>query len=435
MRRTTTAWIAGTLGAGLTASIVLAQQSPPPGSSRAGATGSSATGSNETPSIFGASGARGARYLMRNGLDYLNYQQFERALKFLRDAEARQKELTDPERLMLKQGIERAQDGLRAAADVGSPYALSEQSRPRSGFTAARPEIAVAQRDTPAAVPARTYRRPSRPSLPPSNDDLPGEPIRLASTDATVQERPTKPTLAGPAGNPSPPIDVQAAAVAEIPALSAPEIPTLTAVPQPSGPAPRPMPSDPAIAEVAAATSDPTVTSAPIESPAPISTPAPEPIARPAPARAPESSARTATAQAPEPILLETPDSAASRATAPSVAAPVATPPAGGLVPTAMHDPAPSGTVNPPVDSPTPAACGRTGPRSRGDRSHPVAPARKRRPAGGDTGHPPTQGVGCNRDFGEPGRAIRHGARVRTGPGAGRRQERRRVATLAGQPG
>ena len=39
---------------------------------------------NETPSIYGATSTRGARYLMRNGLDYLNYQQFERALKFLR---------------------------------------------------------------------------------------------------------------------------------------------------------------------------------------------------------------------------------------------------------------------------------------------------------------------------------------------------------------
>ncbi len=106
MRRTTTAWIAGTLGAGLTASIVLAQQSPPPGSSRAGAADSSATGSERDPlDLRGLRRARG-RYLMRNGLDYLNYQQFERALKFLRDAEARQKELTDPERLMLKQGIE-----------------------------------------------------------------------------------------------------------------------------------------------------------------------------------------------------------------------------------------------------------------------------------------------------------------------------------------
>ena len=31
---------------------------------------------------------RGPRYLLRNGLDYLSYQQYERALKFLREAEA-----------------------------------------------------------------------------------------------------------------------------------------------------------------------------------------------------------------------------------------------------------------------------------------------------------------------------------------------------------
>ena len=42
---------------------------------------------------------RGARYLLRNGLDYLGYQQYERALKFLREAETRKKELNDAEKL------------------------------------------------------------------------------------------------------------------------------------------------------------------------------------------------------------------------------------------------------------------------------------------------------------------------------------------------
>ena len=64
---------------------------------------------------------------MRNGLDYLNYQQYERSLKFLRQAESHKDELNDAEKLVLKQGIESAQRGLREAADVDSPYALSEQ--------------------------------------------------------------------------------------------------------------------------------------------------------------------------------------------------------------------------------------------------------------------------------------------------------------------
>ena len=71
--------------------------------------------------VYGMTAARGARYLLRNGLDYLNYQQYERALKFLRDAESRQKELNDAEKRALKRGIERAQRGLREAADADVP--------------------------------------------------------------------------------------------------------------------------------------------------------------------------------------------------------------------------------------------------------------------------------------------------------------------------
>ena len=71
--------------------------------------------------VYGMSFTRGARYLLRNGLDYLNYQQYERALKFLREAESRKNELNDAERLVLKQGIESAQRGLRQAAERGFP--------------------------------------------------------------------------------------------------------------------------------------------------------------------------------------------------------------------------------------------------------------------------------------------------------------------------
>ena len=44
----------------------------------------------------------------------------KRALKFLRDAEAKQKELGPREVQELKRGIERAQAGLRAAADASA---------------------------------------------------------------------------------------------------------------------------------------------------------------------------------------------------------------------------------------------------------------------------------------------------------------------------
>ena len=147
MQRTTSALTTAVLGAVLTASTVLAQQLVAPDDSPPG--GSSATKSNATldsaaanSQVYGMTVTRSARVLLRNGLDYLSYQQYDRALKFLRDAEARvnqQKslkvkkellELSDAEVLVLKQGIEAAQRGLRKASNAESPYALSDQSRP-----------------------------------------------------------------------------------------------------------------------------------------------------------------------------------------------------------------------------------------------------------------------------------------------------------------
>src|SRR5436190_21738763 len=109
LRRTTSAWMAGVLGAGLTASMVLAQQLPPSGGAPRSGSAGSGPAAADASSLYGMGSTRGARYLLRNGLDYLQYQQYDRALNFLRDAEAREKELSDPEKLALKQGIERAQ--------------------------------------------------------------------------------------------------------------------------------------------------------------------------------------------------------------------------------------------------------------------------------------------------------------------------------------
>jgi len=133
------------------------------------------------------SATRGARYLLRNGLDYLNYQQYERALKFLREAEARKKELNDAERTVLKQGVQSAQRGLRQAADAEFPYALSEQSRNRNGFRPAKPEIPIADRSkAPTRQPAVNRSIPANPA---ANDvDDQGEPIRLASSTAASSE-------------------------------------------------------------------------------------------------------------------------------------------------------------------------------------------------------------------------------------------------------
>ena len=187
---------------------------------------------------------------MRNGLDYLQYQQYERALKFLRDAEAKQRELSAREVQELKRGIDRAQAGLRAAADATAPYALSDQSRHRNGFTAARPEArtAVAARTGATDAPVRVGARLDRPGQDEAGtvaaansntgraaDDAPGEPIRLASAETEVV---TPAGAPGAGTGPSPAEAANAAAAAdpqsataEIPALAAPGLPTLTAVP------------------------------------------------------------------------------------------------------------------------------------------------------------------------------------------------------------
>src|SRR5262249_52753304 len=140
--------------------------------------------------------------LLRNGLDYLGYQQYERALKFLREAEVRQKELNDAVRLALKQGIERAQNGLRAASDAESPYALSERSRRRGGFIAPRPQTAVAGDLGAPRSPAQANAG-SRPNESAPRDEGPGEPIRLAS--AEYQAAPAQvPDQAASASQPTP---------------------------------------------------------------------------------------------------------------------------------------------------------------------------------------------------------------------------------------
>ena len=169
---------------------------------------------------------------MRNGLDYLNYQQYERALKFLRDAETRQKELNESEKLALKQGIERAQRGLREAADAESPYAKSERSHRRSGFAPAPAETRVTANTAQNKLPvqrSKTNRLAPRAPLASDSDDQ-GEPIRLASSETPVSNPASE---ANPATSPSPTSNV-AAAIASEPHQPAamPEIPQIPPVSQ-----------------------------------------------------------------------------------------------------------------------------------------------------------------------------------------------------------
>ena len=133
---------------------------------------------SEPASMYGASSTRGARYLMRNGLDYLQYQQYERALKFLRDAEAKQKELTAPR-------AAGAQEGDRAAP---RPACASGRGRGRP-LCAERP-VAAPQRDSPPARPEAgppSPPGPARPTRRPASGRVSIVPLGRASARTPVR--------------------------------------------------------------------------------------------------------------------------------------------------------------------------------------------------------------------------------------------------------
>ena len=214
MQRTTSALTAVVLGAALTASMAIAQQaSSPDDAPSAGASaaktapGTAAEAANGQ--LYGMSVTRGARYLMRNGLDYLSYQQYDRALKFLREAEARvndqtahktdqkgrkvQVELNAAEMTVLKQGIEAAQRGLRRASNAEASYALSDRSRTGNGFMPAKPSTQLAARNNQTDAPNRKTRAAA--SISPSligndGDDDQGHPVRLASGEIPSSSEP-----------------------------------------------------------------------------------------------------------------------------------------------------------------------------------------------------------------------------------------------------
>ena len=217
MRRTISVAIAGLLGAGLMASSVIAQQlstlsGKPSGQSvstdKAGGDNSSRTPIDDQ--VYGLSTTRGTRYLLRNGLDYLNYKEYDRALKFLRETEGRKDELNRAERLLLQKGIESAQRGLREAANVKSRYALSERSHEQIGFSLARPvKEGLRQPGNSQILTSKSVVYQARNARSTSNteSDEHGEPIRLASSDtAQSTSNPVNPnsTSAGKSNNNSP---------------------------------------------------------------------------------------------------------------------------------------------------------------------------------------------------------------------------------------
>lgn len=101
--------------------------------------------------------SRSARTVLRNGLDYIKYQQYDKALNYLREAERRSKELGTQELISLRQGIESAQEGLRTPSiQVG--YARTR--KPMAGSVAiasSRSQAALtdpAMKTVSAEVPA-----------------------------------------------------------------------------------------------------------------------------------------------------------------------------------------------------------------------------------------------------------------------------------------
>ena len=222
LRRTTSALTTTILGVVLTASTVWAQQLTPAGSDLEGRSTRPDAATAESAPLYGMTTSRGARYLLRNGLDYLSYQQYDRSLKFLREAETRKKELNDAEKLALKQGIERAQRGLREASDAQSPYALSERSQHRSGFSPAKAETQVAAGATQVTLPASRTRikRAGQPDLLANDGDDQGEPIRLASGETPDLSIPKNTVSSRSTSTTRPELD-QPRSFPEIPKLSA----------------------------------------------------------------------------------------------------------------------------------------------------------------------------------------------------------------------
>jgi len=330
VRRPTSALAKAVLGTALAATTVSAQQPPPVTSP-----GSVPGGAQDPAAAAPVSPGRGARHLLRNGWDYVTYQQYERALGFFREAETRQVELTDAERLRLRQGIERAQRGLREAAN-------GMTTEPAYARTGARRPGALA-----LAAPAPT--QDSRPRYE-------REPIQLTSGAATAPARAPAPAAAtspAPAAlmtpAPIPPTpDVESVALpplsAEMPAPV--EAPKVALRPEPA-PAPVPdtavpvLPSpDPEDADLPALPASPApAASAPVVAPAPVSaavpTPARDPAVVPAPApvaELPPPAAEPAPAPVPVPVpvpeVLPEPASADSVPELPALPAGTSTPPA-----------------------------------------------------------------------------------------------------------
>lgn len=106
--------------------------------------------------------SRSARTLLRNGTDYIKYQQFEKALTYLREAERRQKELNATEKAALRQAIDTAQQGLRTPS-LQTGYARTR--RPQAGSIAIASRSSAASKADPAVARTQASNDPAPPAV------------------------------------------------------------------------------------------------------------------------------------------------------------------------------------------------------------------------------------------------------------------------------
>jgi len=351
VRRPTSAFAKAVLGTALAATTVSAQQAPPMPPPGAGA-------SDPAPAPGPpVNAARGARYLLRNGWDYITYQEYDRALGFFREAEVRQQELNDTERARLNQGIERAQRGLREAANgvSGEPAYARSGTRRRPGSLALATPGGIAP-DRPPAVEREPIQLTGGGAV---NTPAPVDPqARRVDTAATVTPIPAPATAPAPIP-PAPDSDPGSLPpLSREPAAAPVEMPAAPPLPAPA-PTPAPEPVPPAVA-----------------TPAPASTPAPAPASTPAPA--PEPAADLALPPFPDEVALPSRpgDPAVAPASTPAadaaptpavVPAPAPTPapaavPAPAVAVALAQAPVPASAVElPPAAAPAPAATGNVG--------------------------------------------------------------------------
>ena len=340
---------------GLSASIALAQQSsraPEPDPS------SSTSADPADPAMAG----RPTRYLLRNGIDYLSYREYARALTFFRAVEARQAradqlkrtELSDAERESLKKGIAKAQQGLREAVNTTRVASKGRTTVQPGAFALARPapaptdpvQLASAEITAPAPAPSQAPAAAAPPetyapalavvpiAAPPADPSAPVFGARPATQPAPAGAGEPA-TLPDPPLIPSTPPDASAPAVPEAaPApLLEPTPAPRSALPEPAAPSPLPDP-------------DPTPASSPAPAPLGLEPPSAPEVSPLIPASAPTADPLTSPAQATSPIELPPANSASS-----PVAVPVPTEPASAPVAEPSAPPAtPSGIELPPIE-------------------------------------------------------------------------------------